>query len=144
MELGRKDRRCGFTIVEVMAVVIIIGLLAAIVARNFMGATDKARVVTTKASLKAIDETVMQFKMDTGRYPTEDEGLMALIEAPADVEDYPQDGYLKSMNHPVDAWKNEFIYIRYPERGPYDIVSYGADGLEGGEGYDADIHSVDL
>jgi len=144
MKSDNKKREPGFTIVEVMAVIIIIGLLAAVVVRNFVGQTDKARVQTTKASLRVLDEAVMQFKMDTGRYPTEDEGLMVLIEQPSDVENYPEGGYLRSTELPLDAWKNEFLYIRYPESGKsYEIISYGADGEEGGEGYDADLRSTD-
>jgi general secretion pathway protein G len=144
MRQNNKKRSGGFTIVEIMAVIIIIGLLAMVVVRNFAGQTDKARVQTTKASLRALDEAVMQFKMDTGRYPTEDEGLLVLIEQPSDVENYPEGGYLRSTELPLDAWKNEFLYIRYPESGkPYEILSYGADGEEGGEGYDADLRSTD-
>ncbi len=144
MSSDRRKRRTAFTIVEVMAVIIIIGLLAAIVVKNFVGQTDKARVVTTKASLRVLDEAVLQFKMDTGRYPSEDEGLMILIEVPTDVDDYPEGGYLRTTDLPRDAWGNEFLYVKSPESGKsYEIVSYGADGEEGGEGYDADLHSTD-
>jgi len=127
-----------------MAVVIIIGLLAAVVAVNFLGQTDKARVTTTKANLKMLHHAVAQFKLDTGRYPTEEEGLSVLIEKPADVTGYEPGGYLDTTEIPLDAWNNEFVYIRYPESGkPYVIMSYGADGEEGGEGYDADLYSTD-
>jgi len=126
-----------------MAVIIIIGVLAAMVVKNYVGSADKAKKITTLASLKTLDETVMQFKMETSRYPTEDEGLLALIEQPADVEDWPEGGYLKSKNLPKDGWGNEFLYVRYAENAPYDIISFGADGEEGGEGYDADLHSAD-
>ncbi len=143
MRRNRRNR-CGFTIVEVMAVVIIIGVLAAMVVKNYVGSADKAKKITTLASLKTLDETVMQFKMETSRYPTEDEGLLALIEQPADVEDWPEGGYLKSKNIPKDGWGHEFLYVRYAEDAPYDIISFGADGEEGGEGYDADLHSADL
>jgi general secretion pathway protein G len=144
MSQKKKNKSAAFTIVEVMAVVIIIGLLAAIVVKNFVGQTDRARVTTTKASLRVLDEAVLQFKMDTGRYPTEDEGLNVLIEAPSDVENYPEGGYLRTTELPADAWGNEFLYIQFPESGkPYEILSYGADGEEGGEGYDADLRSTD-
>ena len=144
MSSNRKLKRNAFTIVEIMAVIIIIGLLAAVVVRNFIGQTDKARVTTTMASLRALDEAVLQFKMDTGRYPTEDEGLTVLIEPPSDVENYPEGGYLRTNELPKDAWGNEFFYIRSPETGQaYDIMSFGADDEEGGEGYDEDLHSTD-
>ena len=141
----RKRKRRGFTLVEIMAVIIIIGLLAAIVSVNFLGQTDKARVTTTKANLKMLHNAVAQFKMDTGRYPTAEEGLSVLIEPPSDVTGYQQGGYLDSTAVPKDAWGNEFIYVAYPESGkPYVIISDGADGQEGGEGYDADIYSTEL
>jgi general secretion pathway protein G len=141
---GKNKRKSGFTLVEIMAVIIIIGLLAAIGAMNFLGQTDKARVTTTKANLKMLHNSVAQFKMDTGRYPTEEEGLKILVEQPSDVKNYQQGGYLDSTAVPKDAWANEFVYIAYPESGkPYVVVSYGADGQEGGEGYDADLYSTD-
>ena len=144
MRQDRMNLRKGFTFVELMAVIVILGLLAAFVARNFMGQTEKARVTTTKANLRQLDEAVLSFKMDTGRYPTEEEGLGALIEPPMDIENYPPGGYLRTTELPRDGWGNEFIYVQYPESGQaYEIVSYGADGEEGGEGYDADLSSTD-
>ncbi len=144
--IQRKNRRrTGFTLVEIMAVIIIIGLLASIAAVNFLGQTDKARVATTKANLKVLHNAVAQFKMDTGRYPTEEEGLRVLIEPPSDVKGYQEGGYLDSSEIPKDAWKHDFVYIAYPENGkPFLIMSYGADGQEGGEGYDADLYSTDV
>jgi general secretion pathway protein G len=140
----RKNKNRGFTLVEIMAVVIIIGLLATIAAMNFLGQTDKARVTTTKANLKMLHHAVAQFKMDTGRYPTEEEGLKVLVEQPSDVKGYQPGGYLDSTSVPKDAWGNDFIYVAYPESGkPYVIISRGADGQEGGEGYDADLYSTD-
>lgn len=142
MQENRK--RKGFTLVEIMAVIIIIGLLAAIGAMNFLGQTDKARVTTTKANLKMLHHAVAQFKMDTGRYPTQEEGLTILTEQPSDVTGYQPGGYIDSTAIPKDAWGRDFVYIDHPESGkPYVIVSYGADGEEGGEDYDADLYSTD-
>jgi general secretion pathway protein G len=136
--------RTGFTLIEIMAVIIIIGLLAAVGAMNFLGQTDKARVTTTKANLKMLHNSVAQFKMDTGRYPTQEEGLSVLITAPSDVKGYQPGGYINSTTIPKDAWGHDFVYIDHPESGkPYVIVSYGADGQEGGEGFDADLYSTD-
>ena len=139
-----KIQRRGFTMIELMAVLIIMGLLFAVVANNFMGNTDKARVITTKANLRLLLDAVKSFKMDTGRYPTEEEGLSVLIEPPMDVEGYQEGGYLDRTELPVDGWGNEFEYERFPENGkPFLIRSYGADKQDGGEGYDADLLSTD-
>jgi general secretion pathway protein G len=139
-----KKQRRGFTMIELMAVLIIMGLLFAVVANNFMGNTDKARVITTKANLRLLHDAVNSFKMDTGRYPTEEEGLSVLIEPPMDVEGYQEGGYLDQTELPLDGWGNEFEYELYPENGkPFLIRSYGADKQDGGEGYDADLLSTD-
>jgi len=143
-EYTERRTRSGFTMVELMAVLIILGLLFAVVVGNFVGHTDKARVITTKASLKTLHNGVNQFKMDTGRYPTEDEGLTALIEQPTDVQGWQPGGYLETTNIPTDAWGRDFIYEVMPASGkPFVIKSLGADGEEGGEEYDADLLSTD-
>ena len=139
-----KKIKTAFTMVELMAVLIIIGLLMGIVAKNFMGHTDKARVINTKANLKVLHQAVQEFKMYSGRYPTEDEGLYALIEQPTDVENWEPGGYLESTELPVDAWGREFVYQLNPPSGkPFVVISYGADGEFEGEGYDADLYSTD-
>jgi general secretion pathway protein G len=142
----KKEKRLtyGFTMVELMAVLIILGLLFAVVVRNFVGQTDRARVTTTKANLKLLHMAVNQFKMDTGRFPTEEEGLTALVEQPTDVDNWQPGGYLETTDLPKDGWGNDFYYQLYPESGkPFVIISYGADGDEGGEEYDADLYSTD-
>ena len=136
--------RAGFTMVELMAMLIIIGLLATLVVTKVASQIDKARITTTKANLKSLHAAVNQFKMDTGRFPTEEEGLMALIEEPSDVAGYQPGGYIETTEITSDAWGEEFIYELYPESGkPFVIKSYGADKEEGGEDYDADLLSTD-
>jgi len=143
-ESRRRQIRTGFTMVELMAVLIILGLLAGVVVKNFVGQTEKAKVTTTKASLRLLASAVNQFYMENNRYPTEDEGLLVLIEAPSDVTNYPPGGYLDTTELPVDGWDHEFVYELYPESGkPFVIKSLGADGLDGGEGYNADLLSTD-
>ena len=141
----RKQIQKGFTMIELMAVLIILGLLATVLVRNFMGSTDKARVIITKANLKILHTAVMQYKMDTGQLPTEEEGLMALIEPPSEVEELVEPGgYLETTEVSLDGWGNDFYYELFPESGkPFVIISWGADGEEGGEGYDADLYSTD-
>jgi len=143
-----RKNRTAFSLVELMAVVIIIGILAAMAAKNFMGQTDKARVQTTKANLSTLHEAVLMFKMDTGRYPSEETGLIELIEEPADVEGWQPGGYLKATELSRDGWKNDFIYQLNPESGKsFVIISYGANGEPDAdsevEGYDADLYSTD-
>ena len=140
----RKRPGDGFTMVELMAVIVIIGLLAGVVALNVVGKIDKARVTSTKANLKILHSAVNQFKMDTGRFLTEELGLIELIEQPTDVMNWDPAGYLETTDLPKDAWGNEFYYQRYTETGkPFVIISWGADGEEGGEGYDTDLYSTD-
>ena len=139
-----RKRKKGFTMVELMAVLIILGLLATLVVTKVATKIDQARVTTTKANLKILHSAVNQFKMDTARFPTEEEGLMALIEQPGDVANWEPGGYLEVTEVPRDGWGEEFIYELYPESGkPFVIKSYGADKEEGGEDYDADLLSTD-
>lgn len=144
MQKRKRRLRKGFTMVELMAVLIIIGLLATLVVTKVATKIDQARVTTTKANLKILHSAVNQFKMDTNRFPSEDEGLMEIIEQPSDVANWEPGGYLETTEIPKDGWGNEFIYERFPESGkPFVIKSLGADGEEGGEDYDADLLSTD-
>jgi len=130
--------------IEIMAVIVIIGILAGIVAVSVVGKIDQARVTATKASLKMLHSAVIQFKLDTGRYPTEEAGLQELIEQPTDVTGWNTGGYLETTTLPKDAWGHDFVYQLSPESGkPFVIISYGADGEEGGEGYNTDLYSTD-
>jgi general secretion pathway protein G len=144
MTKKKRRKRHGFTMVELMAMLIIIGLLATLVVTKVATKIDQARVTTTKANLKALHTAVNQFRMDTTRFPTEEEGLTALVEQPTDVENYEPGGYLETTEVPKDGWGREFIYELYPESGKQFVIkSFGADGQEGGEGNDADLLSTD-
>lgn len=130
--------------VELMAVLIIIGLLAAAAVGTFMHQIDKSKVITTNASLKTLHNAVLQFKMDTGHYPSEEQGLWELVEEPPDLANWNPGGYLETTEVPLDAWNNDFDYLLSPESGkPFVIISYGADGQEGGEDFNADLYSTD-
>ena len=143
-KMRRVTVRAGFTMVELMAVLVVLGLLMAVVAKNVVGRIDRARVTTTIASLKELHGAVIQFKFDTGRYPSQEAGLQELVEQPSDVTGWDPDGYLLTTDIPTDAWGRDFIYELYPVSGKaFVIYSYGADGQEGGEGYDADLLSTD-
>lgn len=140
----KRSNRTGFTMVELMAILVILGFLAAVVATNVVGKIDKAKLTTTKTSLKVLHNAVIQFKLDTGEYPSEEVGLEELVEEPADVTGYEPGGYLETTEVPKDAWGQEFVYERFPESGkPFVIISYAADKEPGGEDNDADLLSTD-
>jgi len=141
----RSQRRAqGFTLIEIMAVVLIMGLLMGIVGVAVFGQVDKARVSTTRGQMKQIESALAFYQMDNGRFPTTDQGLDALINKPsAGVEpnNYRPGGYLQSRQLPVDAWGYPYEY-EYPgtyNEGSFDLWSLGADAQPGGEGTDADI-----
>lgn len=136
---NRIRRQGGFTLIEVMVVVAILGILATIVMTNVIGKDDQARVTTTRASLSAVAKSLDMYKLDNHKYPTTDEGLNALVEKPASAKTWPDGGYLSRL--PEDPWGHPFQYVYPGSSGrKYDLYSLGADGAEGGEGYDADIY----
>ena len=141
----KEHKKNGFTLVEMMAVLLIIALLAGLAGTSFLGQIDKAKVKTTKADLVTLRNAVTNFKMDTGFYPSEEVGLIELVEQPMDLNNWTPGGYLQETTIPKDGWGNDFIYLLDPGDGkPFVIMSYGADGKEGGDGYDADISSNNL
>jgi len=134
----------GFTLIEIMVVVVILGILAAIVVPRVMDNPDKARVVTAKQQIRTIETALNMYRLDNFKYPTTDQGLEALVSAPADasVKNFKQGGYMPKL--PNDPWGNPFQYLNPGTRGEIDIYSLGADGQPGGDGVDADIGSWDL
>lgn len=140
-----KGRRAagGFTLVEMMAVVFIIGLLATASTLLVVNQINKARVGSARVQIATFDQAIDLFEMDNGRFPTEEEGLDALVNEPPDAEDYPPRGYLKRRTIPKDPWKNDYVYmVRETDSGQeYLIVSYGKGGKTGGEDFAADITS---
>ncbi|OPX20843.1 MAG: type II secretion system protein GspG [Desulfobacca sp. 4484_104] len=129
----------GFTLIELLVVIIILGLLSALVAPKFFGKIDKAKIKTTKAQIELLGTALDDFRLDTGRYPTTDEGLNALREKPGDLEDW--DGPYLPKPVPKDPWGHPYQYRSPGEHGPYDLFSYGGDGVEGGEKENRDIVS---
>ena len=132
----------GFTLIEVMIVVAILGILATLVVINVAGNTDKALVTGTKSDLQAISQALDLYKLDNYKYPSTEQGLEALVVKPDNARNWPEGGYLKKV--PEDKWGNPFVYISPGSSGPYDLYSLGADGAEGGEGVAADLSVHDL
>jgi len=130
----------GFTLIEIIVVVIIIGLLATLVAPRFFGKVEQAKVKTTYAQIELLGAALDMYRLDIGEYPTTSEGLDALKTKPMAVEGGWDGPYLKK-ELPVDAWGRPYLYASPGKHGDYDLVSLGADGLEGGEGKNQDIVS---
>lgn len=132
----------GFTLIELMVVMVIIGLLAALVAPRLMSRTDEARATEAKIQIKNFETALRLYKTDNGFYPSTEQGLEALISPPLDgeiPENYREGGYLEKKSLPPDPWGNRYIYLSPGQQNEYDIICLGADGQEGGSGYDADF-----
>lgn len=134
----------GFTLIEIMVVVVIIGLLAAIVAPNLMGNIDTAAVNRARQDIRSIETALNLYRLDNFRYPTTDAGLEALVTNPGEAQapNWKAGGYLRRV--PIDPWNNPYQYASPGRQGEFDVFSYGADGEPGGEGTDADIGNWDL
>ena len=139
-----NERNRGFTLIEIMAVVLIMGLLAGIVGTFVVGQINQARVATAKAQIKQIESALTFYQMDNGRFPTEEQGLEALVRPPSsgpEPRNYRAGGYLQGGAVPKDPWDNLFNY-RFPgqvNQHSFDIWSLGADGAPGGDESDADF-----
>lgn len=134
-------RQRGFSLIEIMVVIVIIGLMVGVVGPALFGNVYQAQVQKVKTEFSTIETALDSYKLDNFTYPTSEQGLFALVSRP-DAEPVPrkwrEGGYLKKM--PKDPWEREYIYLSPSDNGkPYDIISYGADGLQGGEGEAADI-----
>ena len=133
----------GFTLIEIMVVVFILGLLVTLVAPRIIGRTDQARATKAQADIKGIEEALHLYKLDTGHYPTTAQGLAALVAGGASAgigKNFNPDGYLERV--PLDPWGNQYVFVS--DGSSFIIRSYGADGVEGGDQKNADIDSRDL
>lgn len=142
---SRAPRQRGFTLMEIMVVVVIIGILAALIVPNVVGRQEQAQRVKAQQDLRALESALDLYRMDSFRYPTTEQGLEALVEKPSyppEPKNYNPGGYIKRL--PSDPWGNEYVYLSPGQNGPYDLSSLGADGRPGGEGSDADINNWEL
>ena len=137
----------GFSLIELMVVIVILGVLMAKIAPNFITRIDDSKIQKAKVDIVAIETGLKLYRVDNGNYPTTEQGLSALISPPETGElpkNWKTGGYLEKKSVPKDPWGNEFVYLSPGMNGPYDIISYGKDGMQGGEGNDKDINSWEI
>lgn len=140
-----KKQQHGFTLIELMVVIVIIGILGSVVAPKFLDKPDEARVAKAKHDLAALESALDIYRLDNYTYPTTDQGLEALVSQPGGdpaPTNWKQGGYIKKLKK--DPWKNDYLYLSPGQHAELDIYSLGADGAPGGEGVNADIGSWDL
>ena len=139
--------RNGFTLLELVIVIAILSLLAAIIAPKMMGRADDAKIADAKIQIRNLETALKLYKLDNGSYPDTEQGLEALISKPATgnvPNKYREGGYLEQKKIPLDPWGNPYIYVSPGIHGDFDILSYGSDGKDGGTGKDADITNWDM
>ena len=144
---GTPSQQCskqnGFTLIEILVVVVIVGILGAIIVPNLLGRPDQARITAAESDIRSLANALDIYRLDNFIYPSTEQGLEALVSQPAgfpEPKNYSPDGYVKSL--PTDPWGSPYVYERDGEA--FSLFSLGADGTEGGEGLNADIHYDDL
>ena len=143
---NRIDSR-GFTLIELMVVIIILGILAVYIGPKIMGRPGEAKQVKARVDIAALETALKLYKLDNGSYPATEQGLLALVEKPETgniPKKWREEGYLDKRKVPKDPWGNDFVYISPGVHGDFDIISYGADGVPGGEGEDKDVNSWEI
>ena len=149
LELGRPtchvSRHTGFTLMELLVVVMILGILATIVVVNVMDRPDEARIAKAKQDIRALTTALNMYRLDNYRYPSTEQGLEALVSRPAGqppAQNWKEGGYVENL--PRDPWGNEYVYLNPGTHGEIDVYTLGADGAPGGEGINADIGNWNL
>jgi general secretion pathway protein G len=126
-----KKMQSGFTLIEIMVVVVILGILASIVVPKIMSRPDQARIVRAQQDITSIENALNLYRLDNGSYPTTDQGLRALVQQPSGARNWSPGGYLKQV--PIDPWNNQYQYVSPGSHSEIDIYSYGPEGVSGGE-----------
>jgi len=146
MRPGFMNQR-GFTLIELMVVIVILGILAGLIIPRIMGRPEEARRMKARVQIESIETALKLYKLDNGSYPSTEQGLEALVEAPS-VGQLPRawrdGGYLEKGKVPKDPWDSEFIYLSPGVNSDFDLISYGADGEPGGEDKDKDVNNWEL
>ena len=141
----RKQR--GFTLIELMVVIVILGVLAGLIIPRIMGRPEEARRMKARVQIESIETALKLYKLDNGSYPSTEQGLQALVEAPTVgllPRAWREGGYLEKGRVPKDPWENEYVYLSPGVYDDFDISSYGADGEPGGEDNNKDINNWEL
>ncbi len=141
----KHPKQSGFTLIEIMIVVVILGILASIVVPNIMGSPDEARIVKAKQDIRTLEGALNLYKLDNFNYPSTDQGLEALVSKPSgqpEAKNWKKKGYLKKLLK--DPWGNEYLYLNSGADGDINIFSYGSDGRKGGVDSAADIDTTTL
>jgi general secretion pathway protein G len=144
---GKKLDAHGFTLIELMVVLVILGVLASLIVPRIMSRPEEARRVKARVDIQSLETALKLYDLDNGAYPTTDQGLQALVEPPTTgvlPKNWREGGYLEKGKVPEDPWGNEYVYLSPGTHGDFDLISYGADGESGGEGKNADVVSWEL
>jgi general secretion pathway protein G len=144
--LRNSDCR-GFTLIELMVVIVILGILAGLIIPRIMGRPEEAKRLKANLQIESLETALKLYKLDSGMYPDTEQGLQALVEQPETgtlSKNWRKGGYLEKGKVPKDPWGNEFVYLSPGVHGEYDIISYGADGVSGGEEKNKDINSWEI
>lgn len=140
-------RTAGFTLIELMVVIVILGILAGLIVPRIMGRPEEAKQLKAKLQIESLETSLQLYKLDNGVYPGTEQGLQALIEPPTTgnvPQKWREGGYVEKGRLPKDPWGNEFVYLSPGAHGDFDLISYGADGVPGGEGRDKDINNWEI
>ncbi len=140
-------RQRGFTLIELMVVIVILGILATLIVPNIMDTPDEAKQAKAKVDITALETALKMYKLHNGSYPTTEQGLQALVSPPetgSGANNWKQGGYLEKGKVPLDPWGNDYVYLSPGVHMDFDITSFGADGVPGGEGKNRDINNWEI
>jgi general secretion pathway protein G len=144
---NRPKFHAGFTLIEIMVVIVILGILATLIIPRFMGREEEARRTMARVQMGSMETALKLYKLDNGVYPSTEQGLQALVEPPTIgrlPRKWREGGYLEKSRVPLDPWDNDYIYLSPGVHGDFDLISYGADGEPGGEGNNKDINNWEM
>jgi len=142
----KRIRNQGFTLIEILVVIVILGVLAGLIIPRIMDRPEEAKQLKAKIQIESLETALNLYKLDNGLYPSTEQGLQALVQEPdtGQIKKWRAGGYLEKGRLPVDPWGNPFIYLSPGVNGDYDLSSYGADGIQGGDGKNKDVNNWEI